>query len=87
MSADYEHGTYAGYMQCRKAPDGPCRACRDAATAYVREWRGKNPENAAAARAQVSLRRRAMTILAGRHRRELQEIIAQLRSGSLERDL
>lgn len=39
LPAGVEHGTYAALQVERKAGEGTCPECRDAAAVYVRQWR------------------------------------------------
>lgn len=46
MITDIEHGTsYAAYQRCRRAnPDGPCKPCKRANAAWVRQHRMENQQ-------------------------------------------
>lgn len=76
--SNIEHGTYKGYMQCRKSIFGACRACFDAQGAYMKAWRKKQPDKYNSQKEVNRIRGKALRILARRHQKELDEIIKAL---------
>ena len=81
---DPRHGTYAGAQAHTKDSEPVCRPCREAATAYIRDWRKANGDAVARTYEDQKNRQKALRILAQRHPAELRGIIRGLRWGQTE---
>lgn len=74
-----DHGTYGGYMQCRKMYEKVCDECRAAATEHMRNYRRTHPEKVKRGNGQVRIAEKAMRILRDRHRAEYSTIVEELK--------
>ncbi|MCW2902247.1 MAG: hypothetical protein JWO67_4512 [Streptosporangiaceae bacterium] len=61
---DIQHGSYAGWNQCRKNPEGACGPCRKASAEYMAQWRKDRPRAYSRERGRSSARSRAAWRLA-----------------------
>ena len=69
-------GTYAGAQQHRKRGEEVCQPCRNAAAAYLRDWRARNPQSRAKERQQNNARSRALWRLADEFPDRFRELVA-----------
>lgn len=71
------HGTRSGYYAHRRLGQPPCDECRVAINEYIREYRSRT--GLARNREGEKLRRRALSALRDRHRKEYEDILDELR--------
>jgi len=84
-SRQIEHGTYGGYQQCKKRPEGPCDPCRVACREYMGQWRERNPDKAARHGDRADARSRAATRLARMHPAVFRALVAEEMAKGRER--
>lgn len=70
-----EHGTYARAMEHQKAREVKCGPCREAAAAYMREFR-KNPTNRKRAKEMSKATSRALNDLSRMHKADYEALYA-----------
>jgi hypothetical protein len=72
---DPRHGTSAGYQTHKREGKTPCKPCRDAYAAWMKEYRAQKSDW----RAQQSARTKALTRLAHAYRDDFQRLYAEER--------
>lgn len=70
---DERHGTYAGALAHRKEKKQPCKACREACNAYMREFRSR-PEQSVSLKRTRDATNRAIQRLIELHREEYERL-------------
>jgi hypothetical protein len=70
-----EHGTYAGWNWHQRTKTPCCEPCREAARAYRRRWRTKNPATRLEEERMTKVRGRALWRLAAIHPTEFHALV------------
>jgi hypothetical protein len=71
-----EHGTYAGWNWHQRTKTPMCEPCREAARAYRRRWRTRNPAARLEDERMTKVRSRALWKLAAIHPTEFHALVA-----------
>jgi hypothetical protein len=76
MTDPTEHGTYAGWNWHQRTKTPMCEPCREAARAYRRRWRTRNPAARKEEERMTNVRSRALWKLAAIHPTEFHALVA-----------
>lgn len=77
MKDDIDHGTYAGYQKHRRRGSEPCPDCREASAEYHRGLTKRLTPGRKRAKIRQQARYEAAIIVASRHPREFDRVIAE----------